>query len=85
VVLNELGIAPAFPVDTHVFRLARRLGWSSGKDVEAVESDLCQIFPPAVWRNLHHWLILHGRRTCKAQRPLCSQCPLTEWCPAASQ
>jgi endonuclease-3 len=83
VVLSELGIVPAFPVDTHVFRVSRRLGLAKGKNVVQVEASLKKTFPPAQWHDLHHWLIFHGRRVCKAQRPLCEQCSLKTLCPSA--
>lgn len=83
VVLTETGHAPAIAVDTHVYRVARRLGLSEGKKPHNVEEDLMQLFPKNLWRNLHHYLILHGRRICKAQRPLCDVCPLVELCPSA--
>lgn len=70
----------ALPVDTHVFRVARRLGLATGTTPEKVEVDLKAGFPATTWRSLHHWLIFHGRRVCKAQRPLCPQCTLTRWC-----
>jgi endonuclease-3 len=81
VVLSELGIVPAFPVDTHVFRLANRLGLSQGKTPEAVERDLKREFDSKEWRGLHHRLIFHGRRVCKAVNPHCSGCDLRSLCP----
>lgn len=80
VVLGELGVAATFPVDTHVFRVSRRLGLTDGKNVLQVEEDLKAQFDPKHWRNFHHWLILHGRRVCKAQRPLCGECALSTLC-----
>ncbi len=85
VVLGELGIEPSFPVDTHVFRLAHRLGLSEGRTPDAVEADLRRAFPPSEWRNLHHRLIFHGRRVCKARNPACGTCPLSTVCPARLQ
>lgn len=82
VILTETGAAPALPVDTHVFRVARRLGWANTNNVEKVEQELRTAFDQSVWRNLHHWLILHGRRVCKARRPLCSECKLASLCPS---
>lgn len=82
VVLNETGAEHTLPVDTHVFRVSRRLGLAEGKNVREVEEDLRRAFPSHLWRNLHHWLILHGRRVCKAQRPLCSVCEIAKFCPA---
>lgn len=84
VVLNELGAAQTFPVDTHVFRVSQRLGMASGKTPEAIEEQLKARFPSAKWRDLHHWLILHGRRVCKARRPLCAECALSQLCPSSS-
>jgi len=83
VICSELGIQPAFPVDTHVFRVAKRLHLAFGNTVRIVEQELCDRFKPSLWRPLHHWLILHGRRVCKAQRPLCELCALTKVCPSA--
>lgn len=83
VVLSELKIVPAFPVDTHVFRLAHRLGLATASTRDKVELELREAFDPEVWRNLHHWLIFHGRRVCKAQRPLCDECRIRELCPSA--
>jgi endonuclease-3 len=81
VVLNELGIAHALPVDTHVFRVAQRLGLAKGTKPGEIEEALKKRFPAELWRPLHHWLILHGRRVCKAQRPLCEECSLLPYCP----
>ena len=83
VVLGELGHEKTFPVDTHVFRLAHRLGLAKGKNPKEVEEELKEQFKPSTWRNLHHWLIFHGRRVCKAQTPLCAECPLAKICPSA--
>jgi endonuclease-3 len=83
VILGELGIEPTFPVDTHVFRVSQRLGWAKAATTNEIEEQLKRRFAPHEWRNLHHRLILHGRQTCKAQNPLCSQCSLSEWCPSA--
>ncbi len=82
VVLSELGVVPTFPVDTHVFRISRRLGLAKGKNVEEVEEELKKLFPPAQWRELHHWLIFHGRRVCNAQRPACGRCTISALCPS---
>lgn len=83
VILGELRIEPSLPVDTHVFRVAKRLGFATGKTPEKVEEDLKKAFPSKDWYNLHHWLIYHGRRVCKAQRPLCSECKVRNFCPSA--
>lgn len=82
VVQCEIGKEPALPVDTHVFRVSKRLGIATGKNVEAVEMSLRKNFPPETWRLLHHSLIFHGRRVCKAQRPLCENCKLAKVCPS---
>lgn len=82
VVLNELGIEPAIAVDTHVFRVAHRLKFSSGKTPDQVEADLMAITPPAYLVKAHHWLILHGRYTCLARRPKCEVCPIGDLCPS---
>lgn len=81
VVLGELGVEPCLPVDTHVFRVARRLGFATGSTPAAVERELTQLFPSAEWRNVHHRLIFHGRRVCKARSPHCSACALRKVCP----
>ena len=83
VILCEHGETPAFPVDTHVFRVSRRLGLSDGNNPHDVEEDLMEEFPPETWRRLHHQLIFHGRRVCKARNALCEQCLLNKICPSA--
>lgn len=82
VILSEKGIEPAFPVDTHVYRVSRRLKLATRRDREAVEEQVKAKFQPSDWRNLHHWLIFHGRRVCKAQNPVCETCTLKELCPS---
>ncbi|MBR5725085.1 MAG: endonuclease III [Bacteroidales bacterium] len=71
---------PVIAVDTHVFRVARRLGLSRGTTPRAVELDLEKHTPQALRPIAHHWLILHGRYVCTALRPKCGECPLTAWC-----
>lgn len=71
---------PAMPVDTHVGRVSRRLGFSVSENPDIVERDLCAIIPESDWCDAHHWLIWHGRRICKAQHPLCSECMLKDLC-----
>ncbi len=83
VVLNTAFGQDTIAVDTHVFRVAHRLGLSSGKTPRAVEEDLMRIIPPRYRRHAHHWLILHGRYVCKARRPLCEKCFLADLCPSA--
>lgn len=83
VVLNTLWREPTMAVDTHVFRVARRLGFSTGTTPRKVEDDLVALIPPAYAQHAHHWLILHGRYTCVARTPKCKQCPLSALCPSA--
>ena len=71
---------PVIAVDTHVFRVARRLGLSDGTTVEKVEKDLTNGFAPDLRPRAHHWLILHGRYVCVARKPKCFECGLKEWC-----
>ena len=71
---------PVIAVDTHVFRVARRLGLSDGKTPYEVEIDLERHIPLEQRAIAHHWLILHGRYVCTARSPRCSECPLTAWC-----
>lgn len=71
---------PAMPVDTHVFRVSRRLGLSDGNTVEAVEEDLRNAFPKEEWNALHHTLIFEGRYVCKARDPDCAGCALCDEC-----
>jgi endonuclease-3 len=82
VVLNELGVEPAIAVDTHVFRVAHRLGLSKGKTPDEVERDLMAIVPDAGKTRAHHWLILHGRYTCLARKPRCAECLVADLCPS---
>ncbi|HEY3401381.1 MAG TPA: endonuclease III [Geothrix sp.] len=80
VLANAFGV-PALAVDTHIFRVARRLGLSKATTPEKVEADLCRLFPREDWIELHHHLIFHGRRVCDARRPDCAACPLLDLCP----
>ena len=83
VLANAFG-QPTIAVDTHVGRLARRFGFSRADDPDKVEADLQKLFDPADWVFVHHGLILHGRRVCKARRPDCERCPLCVDCPACT-
>lgn len=74
---------PAIAVDTHVGRLARRLGLSRQQNPDKVERDLEKVFPRDQWIFVHHALILHGRRVCRARKPDCPACPLAADCPSA--
>lgn len=71
---------PALPVDTHVFRVSNRLGLVDASTVEETERQLMQAIPKKDWQEAHHWLIFHGRRVCKAQRPMCEVCTLHDLC-----
>lgn len=79
VLSNSFGV-PSIAVDTHVFRLAHRLGFSKKDDVLQVEYDLQKKIPKYEWSLAHHLLIFHGRYMCKAQRPNCTACPVKECC-----
>ena len=84
VLSNAFGI-PAFAVDTHVFRVSNRLGLCRADTVEETERQMTKLIPREKWGQAHHWLIWHGRRICRAQRPLCGECPLRELCPSAEK
>ena len=72
---------PAMPVDTHVFRVANRIGLTkNSKNVMETERTLVKHFPKEVLSNAHHWLILHGRYVCHARKPLCEKCGITAIC-----
>ncbi len=83
VVLSVAFGEAAFAVDTHVFRVAHRLGLTTGTTPLAVERDVTALLPKAQWKHAHHWLILHGRAICKAPTPLCERCPVRALCPSA--
>jgi endonuclease-3 len=80
VVLSEAFNIPAIAVDTHVFRVSKRIGLVSGKNVDEVERELMQIYPKEAWHNLHLQLILHGRYICMAKAPRCSICVIRRLC-----
>ena len=80
VVTSVLWDNPVIAVDTHVFRVARRLGLSRGTTPLAVEKDLTANIPPEKRPTAHHWLILHGRYVCKALKPQCEKCGLAPFC-----
>ena len=80
VVASVIWGKPVIAVDTHVFRVARRLGLSRGRTPLEVEKDLENHIPPELRPIAHHWLILHGRYTCTAIKPKCEGCPLALWC-----
>lgn len=78
---TAFGLATGVVVDTHVARLAQRLGLSEQSGPDKVEQDLIKLFPPSSWVALGHRLILHGRRVCTARKPACESCPLAPVCP----
>jgi len=80
VVLSIAFNIPAFAVDTHVFRVTNRLGLANADNVLDTENQVCELIPKDKWNSAHHWLIWHGRRICKAQNPLCDECPVKDLC-----
>ena len=80
VILNTAFGQPTLAVDTHVFRVANRTGLAPGKTVREVEDRLLRVVPQEFLRDAHHWLILHGRYTCKARNPDCPSCPIADLC-----
>ncbi|MGN6112935.1 MAG: endonuclease III [Luteimonas sp.] len=80
VVLNTAFGEPTIAVDTHIFRVSNRTGLAPGATVRAVEDGLVAVVPPEYRQGAHHWLILHGRYTCKARRPECWRCPIRDIC-----
>jgi endonuclease-3 len=80
VLLNTAFGEETFAVDTHVFRVCNRTGLAPGKTVDEVEAKLEKIVPQPFRRDAHHWLILHGRYTCKARLPECWRCPVIDLC-----
>ena len=80
VVLNTAFGKPAMAVDTHIFRVSNRTGIAPGKTVRAVEDRLMRLVPKEFLLDAHHWLILHGRYTCKARKPLCDDCRIVDLC-----
>lgn len=80
VVLNSAFGQPTIAVDTHILRLGNRLSLAPGKTPLEVEQKLMQVIPPEYLLNAHHWLILHGRYVCKAQRPRCADCLIADLC-----
>ncbi|PYG01142.1 DNA-(apurinic or apyrimidinic site) lyase /endonuclease III [Georgenia satyanarayanai] len=82
VVLGNAFDVPGITVDTHVGRLARRLGWTENKDPVKVERDIADLVPPERWTMLCHRLIFHGRRVCHSRRPACGACVFADVCPS---
>ena len=71
----------AIAVDTHVFRVSRRLGLAFSNTPEKVEEELKKVIPRDEWSKAHHWLIWHGRKVCRSQKPDCENCTLKKMCP----
>jgi endonuclease-3 len=80
VMLNTAFGEPTIAVDTHIFRVSNRTGLAKGKTPLEVEKRLTKLTPDEFKLDAHHWLILHGRYTCKARTPLCGECSIIEWC-----
>lgn len=82
VVLGEAFGIPGIAVDTHVLRVARRLGWTAQTDPVKVENDLMALLPMPDWTRVSQLVIWHGRRRCHARKPACGACTLSTWCPS---
>ncbi len=80
VLLNILYKKPVIAVDTHVFRVSKRIGLSKGATVNDVEDDLIKITPKKYILDAHHLLVLHGRYVCKAKKPKCDECSISNYC-----
>lgn len=80
VVMNVWYHKPTLAIDTHVMRISHRLDFSQGKTPLEVEKDLMKVLPEDLIINTNHWLVLFGRYICKAQRPLCENCPISAYC-----
>ena len=81
VILNTFFNKPTIAIDTHIFRVANRLGLATGKTPIIVEKKLLNTIPKQYLQDAHHWLILHGRYTCKARSPNCKKCIINDICP----
>src|SRR3989442_8310186 len=80
---NAFGISSGIVVDTHVTRLSRRLGLTTNKQAEKIERDLIELVPKKDWIDFAHLMIYHGRRICKARKPLCEKCVIEKYCPSS--
>jgi len=80
VILNTCFKEPVIAVDTHIFRVAQRIGLAKGKTPLAVEEQLTEAIPKEYMHDAHHWLILHGRYVCTARKPKCPECIINQWC-----
>ena len=84
VILNTAFNKPVIAVDTHIFRISRRIGFSLKNTPEKVGEDLMNIVPEKFLKNAHHWLILHGRYVCTAKKPKCDICSICNFCQSAN-
>lgn len=82
---NAFGLNEGIVVDTHVTRLANRLGLTGQTDAEKIEEELMELVPREQWTLFSHWLIWHGRRRCDARRPDCAGCEIAKWCPSVGK
>lgn len=80
VVLSNAYGVPGLGVDTHVFRVANRIGLAQGNTPDKVEKQLCELIPEEQWTKAHHWLLWHGREICNSRKPKCAQCPVKDQC-----
>lgn len=80
IMLEAFNDCQGIAVDTHVFRISKRLGLSTKNEPVKVEQDLLKIYPKKYWPLVNHILISHGRNICKAQNPLCEECVINKWC-----
>lgn len=80
VILNTAFGQPTIAVDTHIFRIANRIGLAPGKTVLEVEKKLLKVIPKEFMHDAHHWLILHGRYICRARKPKCAECLIYDLC-----
>jgi endonuclease-3 len=78
---NAFGITEGIAVDTHVIRVANRLGLAASDKPDEIEQQLCRIIPKEKWTLLTHLLVFHGRRICMARKPDCPRCPVRHLCP----
>ncbi len=85
VLTNGFDKVSGIAVDTHVFRLAHRLGWSSGKTADKVEKDLMRLVDKKDWECVNHILVSHGRAVCVAKKPKCSNCLICKYCPSCKK
>ena len=79
-ILNTLFGEATIAVDTHIFRIANRIGLATGKTPLAVETQLLKVIPKIFLKEAHHWLVLHGRYICVARKPKCAACLIRDLC-----